>query len=112
MGKAVQPKTILVYQDKNGKEPFTVWFRSLKDTKGRARIEARLRRLETGNYGDCEPVGEGVYELRLFFGPGYRVYFGEEGESIVLLLNAGSKASQNNDIETAKEYWREHKSHA
>lgn len=109
MGRAVQAKTVAIYQDENGNEPFTTWFRNLRDTKGKARVEARLRRLETGNYGDCEPVGEGVLELRMFFGPGYRVYFGEEGENIVLLLIGGDKTSQEKDIKTAKEYWKEHK---
>lgn len=111
MSKAVQPKTILIYQDENGNEPFTAWFRGLRDKRGKARIETRLQRLGTGNYGDCEPAGEGVSELRIFFGPGYRVYFGEEVGNIIILLCGGDKGSQDKDIKTARKYWKEHQSH-
>ena len=112
MTKPVQPKTLIVYQDADGNEPFTNWFNSLRDVQGRKRIGARLRRLEQGNYGDCQPIGEGISELRMFFGPGYRVYFGEEDDNIVLLLCGGDKSSQTQDIEAAKAYWKEHLSHA
>ena len=112
MTKPVQRKTLTVYQDADGNEPFTNWFNSLRDVQGRKRIGVRLRRLEQGNYGDCEPIGEGISELRMFFGPGYRVYFGEEGDNIVLLLCGGDKSSQTQDIEAAKAYWKEHLSHA
>ena len=112
MIEPVKPKTLTVYQDANGNEPFTNWLNSLRDVQGRKRIGTRLRRLEQGNYGDCEPIGEGLSELRMFFGPGYRVYFGEEGDNIVLLLCGGDKSSQKQDIEAAKAYWKEHLSHA
>lgn len=112
MGRAVTPKTIIVYQDENGNEPYTSWFSALKDNRGKARIEARLRRLEQGLYGDCEPVGEGVLELRMFFGPGYRIYFGEDDEHIVVLLCGGDKDSQKHDIKAAKEYWKEYQGNA
>ena len=72
------------------------------------RIGARIRRLEAGLYGDCEPVGEGVSELRMFFGPGYRVYFGEEAGNIVILLLGGDKSTQTQDIQTAQAYWKEY----
>ena len=98
-------------QDENGNEPFTDWLENLRDQKGRRIILRRIGRLEHGLYGDCEPVGEGVSELRLFFGPGYRVYFGEEAGNIVILLTGGDKGSQDKDIKTAKEYWKEHKKH-
>jgi len=65
-------------------------------------------RLEQGNYGDCEPVGEGISELRMFFGPGYRVYFGEDANNIVVLLCGGDKRNQNQDIKDAKAYWKEY----
>ena len=78
---------------------------------GRKRILARVARLEQGNYGDCEAVGEGVMELRLFFGPGYRVYFGEDTNSIVILLCGGDKGSQKQDIKQAKAYWKEYLGH-
>ncbi len=107
----IEPKTITIYQDENGHEPYTSWFKDLQDKVGKARIETRLRRLESGNYGDYKPVGDGVLELRLFFGPGYRVYFGEEAGNIIILLIGGDKDSQDKDIKKAKGYWREHLSH-
>jgi putative addiction module killer protein len=74
----------------------------------RNRINVRIRRIGiSGNYGDCEPVGKGVYELRYDFGPGYRVYFGIEGDSIILLLG-GDKATQDADIIKAQNYWEDH----
>ena len=77
--------------------------------KTRERILVRIQRLENGLYGDCEPVGEGVLELRMFFGPGYRVYFGEDKGQLVILLCGGDKGSQNRDIQAAKAYWKEYK---
>ena len=111
MPRAVEPKTVTVYQDENGHEPFTDWLEGLRDKKGRRTRLKRLGRLEQGLYGDCEPVGEGVSELRIFFGPGYRVYFGEEAGTIVILLNGGDKGTQDKDIKTAKKYGKEHKDH-
>ncbi len=111
MVKAAQPKTITIYKDENGNEPFSQWLDGLTDVKGRLRIMKRIDRLESGNSGDCEPVGEGVSELRMFFGPGYRVYFGEKEEAIIILLCGGDKDTQSRDIKTAKEYWRKANSH-
>ena len=71
----------------------------------------RVSRLQQGNYGDCEPVGEGVSELRLFFGSGYRVYFGEQENHIIILLCGGGKATQAKDIEQAKTFWKDYLSH-
>lgn len=109
MGQKIIPKTIIVYADENDNEPYSDWFNSLKDTKGKSRIDARLQRLAAGLYGDCEPVGEGISELRMFFGPGYRVYFGEDDGNIVVLLCGGDKNTQDRDIKTAKKYWKEYK---
>ncbi len=109
MGQAIQQKEIIVYANENGNEPYTDWFNNLRDKKGKSRIESRLQRLAAGLYGDCEPVGEGVSELRMFFGPGYRVYFGEDAGNIVVLLCGGDKGSQDRDIKVAKEYWKEYK---
>ena len=77
--------------------------------KARAKIRVRLDRMSLGNYGDCHGVGEGVKELRIDFGPGYRVYFGQEGGTIVLLLCGGDKSTQAKDIETARRYWNEYR---
>ena len=108
LANAARPKRVIVYADGEGTEPFTEWLFGLRDLMGRKRILARIARLEQGNYGDCEPVGEGVSELRLFFGPGYRVYFGEDENNIVVLLCGGDKGSQNKDIRQAKSYWKEY----
>jgi putative addiction module killer protein len=78
----------------------------------RKRILDRLFRIESGNYGDYKSLKEGVLELRLKFGPGYRIYFGEDGDTVVVLLNGGDKGRQTKDIETAKAYWKEYLSHA
>lgn len=82
-------------------EVFDAWFTALRDKQGKARIEARLRRVEQGNFGDVEPVGEGVSELRIHAGPGYRVYFTRRGLEIVILLAGGDKGSQSKDIKIA-----------
>jgi putative addiction module killer protein len=105
------PKRVIIYAQDNGDEPFTEWLYGLRDVMGRKRILARVSRLQQGNYGDCEPVGEGVSELRMFFGSGYRVYFGEQDNDIVVLLHGGDKGSQSKDIGQAKTYWKEYLTH-
>ncbi|HEY1902999.1 MAG TPA: type II toxin-antitoxin system RelE/ParE family toxin [Terracidiphilus sp.] len=100
------PQEILVCQDATGREPFTEWLNGL-DVQTRARVRVRIDRLEDGLFGDVEPVGEGVSELRLDFGPGYRVYFAQRGSQIHLLLG-GSKQGQSADIRQAKKFWRAH----
>lgn len=112
MGRTVHPKEVLVYADEAGHEPFTAWLNQLRDRAGRQRVLARLRRLEQGNFGDCKALGDGVYELRVFFGPGYRVYFGEDDNTIVVLLTGGDKRSQAKDIGNAKTYWKEYRRYA
>lgn len=81
---------------------FAKWFENLKDRKARSRIQARIDRLEQGNFGDVAPVGDGISELRIFYGPGYRVYFIQKGSIIVILLSGGDKSSQQADIASAK----------
>lgn len=100
---------IVRYQREDGGEPYTEWFRRLRDAAAKTSIGRRLRRVETGNFGDCKPVGEGVSELRIDFGPGYRIYFGLRGTVLVVLLCGGDKSSQDRDIATAKAYWAEWK---
>ena len=100
------PREILVCRDETGREPFTEWLNGL-DLQTRARVRVRIDRLEEGLFGDVEPVGEGVSELRMDFGPGYRVYFGQVGLEVHLLLG-GSKQSQQKDIRQAKKLWRVH----
>ena len=85
---------------------FDSWLAALKDKVGRGLIVHRIRSAEHGNFGDCEPVGEGVSEMRIHFGPGYRVYFTRRGEVIYLLLLGGDKSSQKRDIKRAIEMAR------
>ena len=105
-------KQVVLYQDAIGKEPFNDWLRRLRDARTRRRILSRLLRVESGNYGDYRSLKDGVFELRFVFGPGYRVYFGEDGDTITVLLCGGDKSSQVQDIARAKEYWKEYLSHA
>jgi putative addiction module killer protein len=88
-------------------ETFSNWLRALKDANAVARIAARIRRLELGNLGDVKPVGEGVSELRIDYGPGYRIYFVQQGNTVVILLCGGDKRTQNKDIRTAKQMAKE-----
>ena len=100
---------ILRYQRDDGREPFTEWLDAIRDKVAQARIRVRLRQVQAGNLGDNDPVGEGVIELRVHVGAGYRVYCGRHGKAIVLLLCGGDKASQATDIKRAKELWWEWK---
>lgn len=82
-------------------DAFSKWLDALSDIKGRARILARIERLVAGNPGDVEPIGEGVSELRINYGPGYRVYFKKRGNTLIILLAGGTKSSQRRDIQMA-----------
>src|SRR4030042_207687 len=96
--------TVREYVSADGKSPFREWLGSL--TKAvKARIQLRVQRFELGNLGDHKTVGEGVWEARVMFGPGYRIYFGKEGLSIILLLLGGDKSSQAGDIRKARQLW-------
>lgn len=88
-------------------ETYAAWFANLRDRTARARINIRLRRLSLGNYGDVKPVGGGVSELRIDYGPGYRVYFVQRGQNLVVLLAAGDKDTQSRDIAAALELAQE-----
>ncbi len=101
--------TIEIYENKNGNRPFSDWFYALRDVKTQARIESRIRRLSLGNMGDHKIFSGGIIELRLDFGPGYRVYCSRIGNRIVLLLFGGGKSGQNRDIKKAREYLADYK---
>ena len=91
-------------------DEFDKWFRKLKDFRAKTKILFRIQRIEqNGNFGDCEPVGEGISELRIHYTKGYRVYLKEHGEKIVLLLNGGDKSTQQKDIVKAKQIWSDYK---
>ena len=92
----------------DGRSPFAEWFNEL-DAVTAARVDRYIRRLEAGNFGAAKPLREGVFELRLDFGPGYRVYYGREGRTIIILLGGGSKRRQDADIAAAVERWNRYK---
>ncbi|WP_341731751.1 type II toxin-antitoxin system RelE/ParE family toxin [Microcoleus sp. EPA2] len=106
----VQPREIQRYTTPDGKVPFSEWLDSLRDLKAKFKIDGRLDRVGTGNLGDYRSVGEGVYELRINYGPGYRVYFGQVGTTIILLLIGGDKSTQEQDIRKAQKYWTDYRS--
>jgi len=103
------PREIRNYITPDGRVPFREWLNSLQDKKVQTVVFNRLNRVQLGNFGDCKHLGAGVYELRIHYGPGYRVYFGDLEDVIVILLCGGSKRSQSRDIKRAKEYWLEFK---
>lgn len=100
-----QPREVVLYVTEDDDCPFERWLDALRDVRARARIKKRLDRIGLGNLGDFKPVGEGVMELRIDYGPGYRVYFARSGATIVLLLCGGDKSTQEQDILRAKQYW-------
>ncbi|MBD2414593.1 addiction module protein [Nostoc calcicola FACHB-389] len=106
----VQPREIRNYLTPDGKNIFDDWLYSLRDQRAKAKIRARLDRVENGNLGDCKSLGEGVFELRIDYGPGYRIYFGQEGITIIILLCGGDKSTQEQDIGKAQEYWKDYRS--
>ncbi len=99
---------LVVYVTEEGKAPFDQWFENL-DTIAALKVRTALARVETGNLGDVKPIGQGVSERRITFGPGYRVYFGKDGDKIVILLCGGTKKRQSKDIEQAKAFWDDYK---
>lgn len=100
-------KTVILYRDRNSKEPFTEWLLSIKDKVTRYRIQTRIRRIENGNYGDYRRF-QRLIEIRLHFGKGYRVYLTEDGITLVILLIGGDKSTQHKDIEKAKDYMEDY----
>lgn len=101
-------KELAIYVTSNGNKPFVEWLESLKDKKIRFRIKERLDRVILGNLGDHKPIGKGVSELRFNFGSGYRIYYGEDEDTIILLLSGGDKSTQSKDIKKAQQYWQDY----
>ena len=109
MNEAV-PRSLEEYVTAEGRSPFSEWINGLRDRKVRARVRVRLDRLSLGNFGDCRSLGAGLHELRIDYGPGYRVYLGEIGSRVVLLLTGGTKRTQKRDIDQAKSFWADFRS--
>lgn len=106
-GQANVTLTIAHYTDKNGHDYFDEWVSGLRDNKAERAIERRLYRASTGNFGLCGSLRDGVWELKIDVGPGYRVYYAKDGLTIVLLLCGGDKRKQSSDIDRACGFWRE-----
>ena len=99
--------TVIHYKDGRGRSPFERWMAKLRDRDAAGRIEAHIKKLELGLPCDARSVGGGVSELRIDYGPGYRVYYGKRGERVYILLCGGDKSSQQRDIERAKDNWKD-----
>ena len=103
-------KELVFYESPTGKIPFQKWLSNIKDLRTQTKVEIRLNRLIKGNYGDHSSLRNGVSELRIDYGPGYRIYFGEiKNELVVVLLQGGTKKTQAKDIELAIQYWEDYK---
>ena len=102
------PKKLKIYDTIEGRQPYSEWLKGLRDVTTVARIRARIDRIEEGNLGDYKPLGTGLFEFKLSFGAGYRVYFAIDGDKIILLLSGGDKGSQRKDIQKAREYWTDY----
>ena len=98
---------LLDYQTANGRDPFKEWLANLADRQARAKVAIRVQRMAGGNFGDHKPLSDGVWELRMDHGPGYRVYYAQAGQRVLLLLIGGDKRRQQADIETAVRYWQD-----
>lgn len=105
--KEIKHRILRNYIKTSGEVPFEEWMNSLKDPTIRYRIRTRLDRVEKGNLGTYKSLGDGISELKFDFSSGYRIYYAEEGDVIIILLCGGNKSSQKKDIKTAKAYWKE-----
>lgn len=108
MTNKIIKKELAIYVSHDGKRPFVEWLESLKDKTIRFRIKERLDRVSLGNFGDCKSLKDGLMGLRFKFGSGYRIYYGEDDDSIVLLLCGGDKSTQSKDIKKARQYWQDY----
>ena len=102
-------KEIKYYETMDGKSPLQEWIHSLKDVQTVNKIRVRINRVRLGNLGHCDPVGQGIMELKIDYGPGYRVYFAQKGLSLVILLYGGDKSTQKRDIKIAQDYWEDYR---
>lgn len=100
-------RDLVDYLSADGRDPLAEWLTGLADREARARIMVRIQRMRAGAFGDCKPIREGVWELRIDHGPGYRVYYAQASRRRLLLLVGGDKRRQANDIETALRLWRD-----
>ena len=100
--------SILEFEDQNGRHPFSHWFLSL-NTPAALKVRTSIARMEKGNFSNVKVVGQGVSEYKLAFGPGYRIYFGRDGEKLEIVLGGGTKKRQSRDIAAAKEHWQSYK---
>jgi len=100
--------TINEYTDETGKSGYSRWLESVRDPRAKARIMLQVDKLELGLFGDSQAIGVGLSELRIHFGPGYRVYYAKEGRHKYLLLLGGDKSTQSKDIRLAKKYWKDY----
>lgn len=105
--ESIRVDTINSMNTINRSETFSTWLIGLKDLKARAKIVVRIKQASLGNFGDVKPISDGVYEMRIHFGPGYRLYYAREGRVVYLLLSGGDKSSQKQDIKTAIAMWKQ-----
>jgi putative addiction module killer protein len=103
----VKPRTLINYVTDKRDEPFQRWISGLKNLRAHATIRSRIKRVAAGNFGECRPVGNGVQELVINFGPGYRVYFGEDADLVVILCG-GDKSTQRADLMRANRFWSDY----
>ena len=101
-------RNVIEYLTRDGVSPFAKWFARL-DVVAAAKVATALYRMEQGNLSNIKPVGQGVVEYRIDFGPGYRLYLGQDGQTLIILLGAGQKKGQNADIQRAQQCWRDYK---
>ena len=101
----IRPREILTYTTPNKRNPYRQWYTQIKDEKAQIALSNRITRLRAGNFGDFRRLDAGLYELRIHYGPGYRIYFGIFQNDIVILLCGGTKGTQQRDITRAKNYW-------
>lgn len=107
--RAKKMKEIQFFENDNGKEPFTEWFAGLRDIMAKIKVRQRLDRMSKGNFGYVEPVGEGVSEAKIDYGPGYRIYFANLSKKRILILYGGDKSTQKKDIKKSQKYFKEFK---